>query len=173
MGPLCSKTLTQTGLRGCIYSTVQYYQQNKQRVPIAQKLWHKVGALQCWEFAHRFTERITCFLRKNEQIMSDLSESLLVTHFWWATWAIRSHCSLLVSDLSESLTVTHLSWANWVIHSQWLICPEQSERIAHNCSFDLSDLSEWANEGWLNERTCLYCDANGGLRLVSRWTILG
>ena len=82
-------------------------------------------------------------------------------------------CSFIMSDLSESLTVTHLSWANWVIHSQWLICPEQSERIAHNCSFDLSDLSEWANEGWLNERTCLYCDANGGLRLVSRWTILG
>ena len=26
-------------------------------------------------------------------------------NFWWATWAIRSHCSFLVSDLSDSLTL--------------------------------------------------------------------
>ena len=60
------------------------------------------------------------FLRKNERmsdslkktsdllicsfLVSDLSESLMVTHFWWATWAIRSHRSFLVSDLSNSLT---------------------------------------------------------------------
>ena len=28
----------------------------------------------------------------------------MVAHFWWATWAIRSHGSFLVSDLSNALT---------------------------------------------------------------------
>ena len=79
--------------------------------------------LQGYEFAHRFSERITRFfvkkwankrfVKKNKQfahslicsfLVSDLSESLLVAHFWWATWAICSHCSFLVSDLSNSLT---------------------------------------------------------------------
>ena len=45
-------------------------------------------------------------------------------------------------SLSELLTVDHLSWATWAIHSQLLICPEQ---ITHSRSFDLSNLSEWAN----------------------------
>ena len=27
-----------------------------------------------------------------------------IAHFWWATWAMRSHCSFLVRDLSDSLT---------------------------------------------------------------------
>ena len=44
-----------------------------------------------------------------------------------------------MSDLSELLTVTHLSSASWAIHSQSLICLEQSERIVHSCSFDLSE----------------------------------
>ena len=29
------------------------------------------------------------------------SNSLMVSHLWWATWAIRSHCSILVSDLTS------------------------------------------------------------------------
>ena len=79
---------------------------------------------QGWEFAHRFSEWITRFLRKKEQLsyslkklsnllkkLSDslicsflvihLSDSLMVAHFWWATWAISSNCSFLVSDLSN------------------------------------------------------------------------
>ena len=54
--------------------------------------------------------------------MSNLSEFLTVAHLSW-----------LMSDLSDSLTVAHLSWAI----------------IAHSCSFDLSDLSEWQ---WANEQ---------------------
>ena len=38
-------------------------------------------------------------------LVSELSESLMVAHFWWATWAIRSHCSFLVSNLSDFLTL--------------------------------------------------------------------
>ena len=36
---------------------------------------------------------------------SNLSESLMVAHFWWATWAIRSHRSFDLSDMSYSLTL--------------------------------------------------------------------
>ena len=86
---------------------------------------------QGWELAHRFSERITRFLRKNERmsnwlkkkerfahslifgeqfahdrsfLVSNLSKSLMVAHFLWATWAICSHRSFFVSNLSDSLT---------------------------------------------------------------------
>ena len=84
------------------------------------------------KFAHWFSEQITCFLWKNEQISNslkktsdllifserperfahgllflvcNLSESLMVVHFWWAIWGICSHRSFLVSDLSNLLTL--------------------------------------------------------------------
>ena len=57
-----------------------------------------------------------------------------------------------MSDLSELLTVAHLSWATWAIRSQLLRCLERSERIPHSCSFDLSEMSEWANEWWANSQ---------------------
>ena len=63
-----------------------------------------------------------------------------------------AHCrSFVMSDLSNSLTDAHLSWATWAIRSRTLICLEQSERIAHSRSFDLSEMSEWANS-----QPCLY-----------------
>ena len=60
--------------------------------------------------------------------------------------------SFVMSDLSDSLMVTHLSWATWAIGSQSIICLERSGRIAHSCSFDLSKMSKWANEQWANEQ---------------------
>ena len=94
-------------------------------------------------------------------LVSDLSESLMVAHFWWVTWAIRSHRSFLVSDLSESLIffkrtknvlkIQLLSnYFEQIAHS--LIYHERPERIAHSRSFDLSDLSKLVNERWANER---------------------
>ena len=56
--------------------------------------------------------------------------------------------SIIMSNLTESLTVALLTWAPWEIRSQSLICSEQSERITHNCSFDLSNLSKWAMSKW-------------------------
>ena len=50
--------------------------------------------------------------------------------------------SFVMSNLSDSLMVTHLSWVTWVICSLSLICLEQSEQIAHSCSFDLSKMSD-------------------------------
>ena len=56
--------------------------------------------------------------------------------------------SFFMSDLSDSLTVTHLSWVTWAILSQSLICLERSEQIAHCHSFDLSRMSKWAMSKW-------------------------
>ncbi len=66
----------------------------------------RMGIKQGWEFAHRFSERIARFLRKNER----MSDSLKKT----SDSLIRS---FLVSDLSNSLTS--------------LIFGEQPERFAH------------------------------------------
>ena len=98
-----------------------------------------IGYGMCWanpglEFTHWFSERITCFWRKNEQmsdllqkkaicswslifceqperfahgcsfLVSNLSKLLIVAHFWWATWVFCSHRSFLMRDLSLSLT---------------------------------------------------------------------
>ena len=46
----------------------------------------------------------------------------------------------------------HLSWATWANRSWSLICLEQSEWIAHSHSFNLSEMSKWANERCANER---------------------
>ena len=51
---------------------------------------------QGWEFARRFSERIACFLRKNEQMSDSLKKM--------SNSLIRS---FLVSDLSKSLMVAH------------------------------------------------------------------
>ena len=50
--------------------------------------------------------------------------------------------SFVLSNLSNSLTVPHFLWATWAIHSQSLIFLELSEQIAHSCSFDLSEMSD-------------------------------
>ena len=54
------------------------------------------------------------FLSESLIFGGNLNDLLMVAHFWWATWAIRSHCSFLVSDLSDSLTllIKKREWAN-------------------------------------------------------------
>ena len=54
-------------------------------------------------------------------------------------------CSFLVSDLSELLMVAHFWWATCAIHSQLLFCHEWSEQIAHSCSLKWVILSKRAN----------------------------
>ena len=78
---------------------------------------------------------------------------------------IAHGCSFLVNGLSDSLTsltkkkefsdslmVAHFLWVTWGIRSGSLICLERSERIAHSRSFDLREMSKWANEQWANEQ---------------------
>ena len=54
-------------------------------------------------------------------------------------------CSFLVSDLSELLMVAHFWWATCAIHSQLLFYHERSEQIAHSCSLKWVILSKRAN----------------------------
>ena len=50
-----------------------------------------------------FSERPEWFALDRSFPLNDLSESLMVTNFGWATWAICSHPWFLVSNLSDSL----------------------------------------------------------------------
>ena len=59
-----------------------------------------------WEFAHRFSERIAVFLRKNERI-SDLlkkSSDSLIRSFLVSDLRDLLISLILVSDLSDSIT---------------------------------------------------------------------
>ena len=98
----------------CIYSTVKCRAGNSLNLFLSKSLVFL-----------RKNERIRDLLKKNEPFFhslifgerpewfahgcsflgSNLNESLMVAHFWWATWAICSHHSFLVSDLSDSLTL--------------------------------------------------------------------
>ena len=88
---------------------------------------------QGWEFAHLISGRITRFWSKNEQmsdslkkisdslirsfLVSNLSDSLTIAHFLWATWANRSW-SLIFGERNERFAhIAHLIWAKWAIHS--------------------------------------------------------
>ena len=67
------------------------------------------GVCQGWEFAHRFSERIARFFKKNERLSDSLKKRVIcswslifgewlerfahIAHFWWATSANRSHRS--------------------------------------------------------------------------------
>ena len=67
----------------------------------------------------------------------------MVTHFWWVTWAIRSHRSFLVSVLSDSLTLlTKILAKKFDLIAYSLICHERPEQFANGHSFDMSDLSD-------------------------------
>ena len=99
------------------------------------------------DFAHRFSERIARFFAKkwaNEWFAQKMSDLLI--------------CSFLVSDLTDLLMVAHFWWATWANRSWSLIFDKQCEWIPYNRSFVLSDLIElltvayliWAI--WANER---------------------
>ena len=78
---------------------------------------------QGWEFAHRFSERITHFLPKNERMSHSLKKtSNSLVH------------SFLVSYLSDSLMIAHFLWAMWATVSDLLtllIFSERPERFTH------------------------------------------
>ena len=95
----------------------------------------------------RGNERMSDSLKKMSDslirsfLVSDLSQSLTIAHFLWATWANCSWSLIFgqrnerlpqiahfkLSDLSDSLMVAHLSWAIWANCSQWLIWFERNE----------------------------------------------
>ena len=94
-------------------------------------LFFLLTILQGWEFAHLISERIARFfypkmshsLKKMSDLLihsflvSDLSDSLMISHFLWATWANPSW-SLIFGERPERFArIAHLIWAKWAIHS--------------------------------------------------------
>ena len=80
--------------------------------------------MQGWEFAHLISEQIAQLLSKNEG-MSDSLKKI-------GDSLIRS---FLLSDLSDSLTIAHFLWATWANRSGLLIFGELPERFAHIAHF--------------------------------------
>ena len=103
------------------------------------------------------SEWVICSKKRSDSLirsflMSNLSNSLMITLFVWATWANCSW-SLIFGERPKGFAhIAHFWWATWAIHSRSLICLEWSERSANICSYDLSKMSEWANERWANEQ---------------------
>ena len=114
---------TRVYLPGYYYSLIGFLSESFGFFKIYKKRTKK------YNFRFKKIERIACLFvskRANEGFAKKNPSALLIRSF-------------IISDLSESLTVALFSWATRVICSQSLICPEKSERIAHSRSFDLSD----------------------------------
>ena len=97
-------------------------------------------------------------------LVNDLSDLLMVAHFWWATWAICSHHSFLVSHpivlltylikkegMSKSLVKKNVPkntilvkffWANW----SFFVSERANERFAQKKErFAHLSWTTWAN----------------------------
>ena len=103
------------------------------------------------EWAIRSKKRAICSF-----LVSHPGFLLMVTHFWWATWAICSHRSFLVSTLSDSLTSLIKKEGmskkfEWIIRFLWAI-----EQFAQNNQVirSFAHLS-WAT--WANCSHLLFC----------------
>ena len=97
------------------------------RIPIFEP--EMLRPQQGWEFDHLFSERIALFF------VEKMSDSLIK----------RSHSlilSFLVSHLSDSLTVAHFWWGIRVNRSWLLSLGEWPKQFAHNRSFVMSNLSD-------------------------------
>ena len=112
---------------------------------LQKKTFTKCKKIQIYSiFFERFTR---CRERKSKWAIhfkkSEQFAHLLFYHEWPAK--IDHGHSFVMRDLSNSLTFALLS-AAWAICSQPLICPEQSEKIAHSRSLKWAILSKWVNE---------------------------
>ena len=77
-------------------------------------------------------------------LVSNLSDSLMVAHFWWATWVNRSWLLIFGEWPERFAHITHFWWATWVFCSHrsfwwatWAICshPSPKKRDWANHSF--------------------------------------
>ena len=92
---LCPRLRAGLGLCSSVFrANHSFFAQKWANEPFAQKNEQFTRSLIFGELPERFAHDRSF----------PLSESLMVAHFWWATWAIRSHRSFLVSDLSDLLT---------------------------------------------------------------------
>ena len=86
---------TGLGIRSSVFWANHLFMQKNERFAQINK-----------RFAHSliFGEQPERFTHGRSLLVSVLSQSLMVAHFWWATWVIRWHRSFLVSNLRDSLT---------------------------------------------------------------------
>ena len=78
-----------------------------------------------------FGERPERFTLGRSFLVSNLSESLTSLFFWWATWAICSHCSPKKREWANcSFFKLKKPWAIWEYHSQSLIWFERNEQMS-------------------------------------------
>ena len=98
------------------------------------------------QFTHSliFGEQPKQFAHGRSFLVSDLSESLKVAHFWWVTWTIRSHRSFLLSDLNDPLT----SLTKNEGMSKSLIFLNKKTYIKHNKILDFLAKCFWANRSF-------------------------
>ena len=122
------------------------------------------------QFAHSliFGEWPEQFAHGHSFLVRDVSESLMVAYFWWATWVIGSHHSLkkrkwvnhsFFSKNLQKCTKKHFiqiflseSLVFCEQKSKWAICSEKRSNLLI-CSFIMSDLSKLLTVAHLSWRT--------------------
>ena len=67
----------------------------------------KKQKMQGWEFAHQILEQIACFLPKNEQMSDSLKKTSNLHIFGEPPEGFAHDRSFPLSDLSESIMVAH------------------------------------------------------------------
>ena len=125
-----------------------------------------VGSKQGWEFTHRFSERIACFLRMSQWAICSKKRAIRsFAHFLWVTWVIRSDRSLKKREWANRsgffLNVQKNMILVKFVLNESLIYHERPEQIAHSCSFVMKNLSNsltvalltW--ETWVNSQPWL------------------
>ena len=111
-------------------------------------------------------------------LVSNLSKSLMVAHFWWATWVICSHHSFLaglgicwfaqiaqikwvtVSDSLRSLRTNERLWANRSGRSCQKSNWEWIAQVAHDKWSTVSNSRRLIHDNWVNEQITYFFWAN-------------
>ena len=86
----------------------------------------------CKKWANeRFAQRNARFAHGRSFLVSDLSDSLMIANFWWATWG--NHLwTLIFGEWPEQIAhIAHFWWATWAICSHRSEEMSYRERIAH------------------------------------------
>ena len=82
-------------------------------------------------------EQLERIANSRSYLVSNLSETLTVAQFWWATWAICSHRSDGLSDCKQIAQFAHQIWANeqtaHVFGKKWVISSENRWSISQLC----------------------------------------
>ena len=131
------------------HSLIEFWSESLAVCQISEQMSDSLKRWVIHSKSERFAHSLTS-LRRNEWIFCFLKNFLKT---------VKTYKKYEFFDfLSESLIFCERKWKminllkNLAIRWQSLSFPERPERILYIHSFVLSDLSEWANERWANER---------------------